>query len=51
MIQSDVKTRPIQVTAGLHCILALASNLATDRRLVRNFESLEIRGASDVDGW
>ena len=31
--------------------LALSWNVATDVRLVRDFRSLTIRGASDVDGW
>lgn len=40
-----------RAVAGTALVVALTSNLATDRRLIRDFESLEIRGASDVDGW
>ena len=40
-----------RAVAGTALVVALASNVDTDRRLIRDFESLEVRGASDVDGW
>ena len=32
-------------------VVALALNLVTDARLVEDFTSLKISGASDIDGW
>lgn len=43
--------RPIRSAALAALLLALAWNLATDAAMLRDFRSLTISGASDVDGW
>jgi hypothetical protein len=40
-----------RAVAGVALMVALALNLVTDARLIEDFTSLEISGASDVDGW
>jgi len=43
--------RPLRVAALLALVVALAVCLRIDARLVRDFSSLRVLGASDVDGW
>jgi len=40
-----------RAVAGAALVAALGSNVVTDARLIGDFGSLEISGASDVDGW
>jgi hypothetical protein len=43
--------RWLRATAAVCLVVVLAFNLLTDLRLVRNFGTLRISGASDIDGW
>lgn len=45
------RPRALRNLAAAALAVALLVNVATDVRLVRDFRSLTIRGASDVDGW
>lgn len=45
------RARAFRAAALAALVLALAWNLATDAALLRDFRSLTISGASDVDGW
>ncbi len=47
----DRRALSAQALAGTALVVALAVNLVTDARLIDDFESLRISGASDVDGW
>lgn len=40
-----------RVLAGAALVAALGANLVADARLIADFRSLTISGASDVDGW
>jgi hypothetical protein len=40
-----------QKAAGAALAIALVANVAADVRLMRDFRSLTISGASDIDGW
>lgn len=43
--------RPLRLAALLALAVALIACLTIDARLVRDFRSLRVLGASDVDGW
>ncbi|HEX5045351.1 MAG TPA: hypothetical protein VFV75_20820, partial [Candidatus Polarisedimenticolaceae bacterium] len=43
--------RWLRAVAAACLVVALGFNLATDLRLLRDFRSFRISGASDIDGW
>jgi len=47
----DRRIMVARALAGTALVVALGSNVITDARLIGDFGSLEISGASDVDGW
>lgn len=51
VLTSETRRATLRRAGAAALALAFLWNVATDVRLVRDFGSLVIRGASDVDGW